>query len=269
MSLHVPVLQQYAEGADDSSSAQAGNLARTTTRARSKSSSPSAPPLPPISESTSASNSMGLPETDFDTDRFTEDGEDGDDILSIQHVTISRTTRARNEEQPVALPDHDLLSPEERQGLHSKEGTQKKCHLHYWSKEECDTLIRLCSGNTEAQREPVRGPVTAFWTRVQAQLPGRSPSGCYQKWIKLRGRSKKNKEKKEKKKKRKTAARHVDVRRWSPEELLKLEQLRPPPGKPVDWVKLASHFPGRSKSACFNKLGRKGRMPTSIPQDSA
>lgn len=176
-----------------------------------------------------------------------EDGDDSDDPLSTLHVTMLRGTRARNDQQLVAPPDHDPLSPKGRQLLDSKESIPKKHNSRYWSKEECATLTALCSGMGRAQREQGSG----FWTAVQAQLPGRTQAACWQKWSKLRGTSYK----------KSTTARHNKPRKWSPEELVKLEQLRPPPGKRINWAKLTSHFPGRTKSSCFNKFVSKFGYP--------
>lgn len=240
MNWHGPVLQKYAGGAAEFSSPRAGKLARAT-RVTSKSSSPAASPSPPVVEPKSLSNSMALPETEMTGDQCTEAEEDSDDPLSTSRVTILRATRARGEEQLVAPLGHGPLSPKGRQAPNGKEETPKKHGSRIWSTEECDTLVDLCSGKSEAWREPAYAP--AFWRDVEAQLPRRTQIACFMKWKDLMGKTHK----------KRTSGAKKD---WSQEESMKLMQLGPRPGKLINWAKVAAQLPGRTVPSCKTKFYR-------------
>lgn len=174
-------------------------------------------------------------------DLYNEAEGDSDDPLSTSRVTILRATRARDEEQLVALPGHGPLSPEERQTPNSKEETTKKRGTRIWSREDCDTLVDLCSGKSEARREPAYEP--AFWGDVKAQLPRRTQIACFMKWKDLQTKNYK---------KRTSGAK----KNWSQEEMMKLMQLGPRPGKLVNWAKVAAQLPGRTILSCKTKFYR-------------
>ncbi|POS79987.1 hypothetical protein DHEL01_v201629 [Diaporthe helianthi] len=245
------LLQQYTKGASESSSPSTGMLAQSS-RTTNKSSSPPARASPRLPEPAGSSTSTAWPEDHEDPYAVPED----QDPLSIQRVTISKTRKKPTNTGPQEAPHNHEAGPRKvPRATPSSQTTPAPSEdrsPRYWTKEETSTLRALCARKPEARSEAK----SAFWKGVQAQMPRRTQAACCAKWRAMRANRKP------------WAGDDVATttssssrrphKTWSPEDLARLEQIRPrDPGAHIDWNRAMVLFPERTISSIAAKCSRQ------------